>query len=249
VNLAIDIGNSTIRVATALEQQIGEVWQISSKTKDVAGELVQILARLKKPVQKSIIASVKPELNNTVYHVVRSFCRSEPVFASLKQGFSLDYSCYEGLLGIDRALCCEAANQLTAPPFVVVDLGTATTINLVDENRRFRGGLIFPGVQMGLAALANNTALLPPVQPEPAVPLIGQNTRECLLAGAVHGTALFLDKAIAKIWSQLGREGATVITGGSAPVITPHLETRSILEPNLLVKGLFTVLNRYGEGS
>ena len=75
MNLAIDIGNSTIRVATALEQQIGEVWQISSKTKDVAGELVQILARLK-TCPKSIIASVKPELNNTVYHVVRSFCRS-----------------------------------------------------------------------------------------------------------------------------------------------------------------------------
>lgn len=245
MDLAISIGNSTLRMATVCDQQISNVWQINSKTEDVAGALTNILALLDEAIDRCIIASVNPGLTDMVSSVVRSVCRLEPVFATLERGFLLDYSCYEGLLGIDRALCCEAAFQQIKPPFIVVDLGTATTLNVVDENNRFLGGLIYPGVQMGLAALANDTALLPHVQLETVIPLIGQNTKECLLAGAVYGTAMFLDKALAHLWSALGTTGTTVVTGGHAALITPRMETRHLYDQHLVLKGLLSVLKHY----
>ena len=104
-----------------------------------------------------------------------------------------------------------------------------------------------PGVQMGLSALSDNTALLPHIQLESFGGTIGRDTKECLLSGAVHGTAMLLDKAIANIWSILESTGTSVITGGNASIILPIMETQCIYEKDLILKGLFSILNKENE--
>jgi len=243
MDAAINIGNSNIGIAVAANDH-RKVWRIATDLKNPASEIAKIFSRFHKLVDRCILSSVKPDLTETVCDALQPFCRIQPIVASLENGFLLDYSCYEGLLGIDRAICCEAAYLQTQTPFIVVDSGTATTLNIVDDKNCFIGGMIFPGVQMGLSALSENTALLPHMQPKSYVPLIGTNTEECLLAGTVYGTALLLDNAISNVWSRLGMTGETIITGGNASAILSVIRTKYHYEENLIFKGLLTILER-----
>ena len=245
LDMAISIGNSNIRVAAAFEQSL-QIWKIAVAAEDLSDKLKNICSTAERPLKRCIISSVKPELTDMIYRTLHPLCRSKPIVASLGPRFLLDYSGYNGLLGIDRAICCEAAYLLQKTPFIMIDLGTASTINVIDNKKRFIGGLIFPGVQMGLSALSEKTALLPHADLQLAAPLLGQNTNDCLLSGAIHGTALLLDNAISRIWESMDTTGRTVITGGNAPFIMPSMKATCQYEENLIIKGLFAILDRNG---
>jgi type III pantothenate kinase len=243
MDMAISIGNSNIRIAANSNHHL-KTWRIAVDAPNMADDIANDISLLQEPISRCIVSSVKPDLTATICDCIISACSIEPIIAALETGFLLDYSCYKGILGIDRPICCEAAYLQIQTPFIVVDLGTATTLNVVDCKSRFVGGLILPGVQMGLSALYDNTALLPHVQLQSAAPLIGQNTKECILAGAVYGTALLLDSLIARIWSEIGVEGKTIVTGGSASGIIPAMQTACGYDEHLIIKGLFAILDR-----
>ena len=245
MNMAISIGNSNVRVAVAQAQTL-QTWQFPIAG-DAAYELHNIFSVLREPVAACILSSVQPDITKSIRNAVRPHCLQEPIVASTASGFALDYSGYDGLLGIDRAICCEAVYLSQQTPFVMIDLGTATTINVVDAESRFIGGMILPGVQMGLAALSKGTALLPHADLRPASPLLGRNTTECLLSGAIYGTASLLDAAINRIWANMGMRGHTVITGGNAPFVIPAMQTPCQYEEHLIMTGLFTILERVNE--
>jgi type III pantothenate kinase len=124
-------------------------------------------------------------------------------------------------------------------PFVVYDLGTATTANIVNENGYFLGGAILPGIDTGLMSLNKNTAMLPKAVPSSNIPLIGKNTNECLLSGVIYSTASFIDNYTNEINKELGNIATVIITGGNASKIIPFLKTDVIYCPDLLLEGLF----------
>ena len=123
-------------------------------------------------------------------------------------------------------------------PVVTVDLGTATTFNVVDENRVFRGGVICPGLSTGLRALGDRCAQLPQVHLGSPKSAIGTNTEKCMLSGSVMGTAVLIDGMVQRIEEELGRPVTLVVTGGLAKYVTPLCRHPLTYDPELLMKGL-----------
>ncbi|MDR1703346.1 MAG: type III pantothenate kinase [Clostridiales bacterium] len=150
-------------------------------------------------------------------------------------------SAYQGLLGEDRLVCCAGALRVTEPPFIVADFGTAATINVVNKGGAFAGGAIMTGVKTGLLALSEGTAQLPLTELKPDSPVVGVNTAQNLISGAVIGAACALEGYIRRIWNELGYETPIIITGGDAGAVLPHFRLRCRYEPELLIQGLFAV--------
>lgn len=246
MNIAVNIGNSSLRISTAAHGESG-TWRIPAENGTAVAELTTILSGLPEQIEHGILASVNPKLTESVLRVLTDFCRFPPVLARLPDGFRLDYSGYRAGLGIDRAICCEAAFLQTPPPFIVVDFGTATTVNVVDREKRFLGGAILPGIRMALSALSGGTAQLPELSALSDAPLIGQSTQGGMMAGVVRGAALYLDSAVSRIEEEYHMTGSVIITGGNAEAVLPYLQTPHHHDPNLILKGLQALLNRKTE--
>lgn len=243
MNIAVNIGNSSLRISAAAHGE-SKIWRIPAGNGTAAAELKTILSGVPEQIEHGILASVNPELTESVFQVLKDFCRFPPVLAQLPDNFLLDYSGYRKGLGIDRAICCEAAFLQTPPPFIVVDFGTATTVNVIDRKKRFLGGAIMPGIHMAFSALAGGTAQLPELSVLSDAPLIGQSTQDGMLAGVVRGAALYLDSAVSHIWEEYHMTGSVIVTGGSAEAVLPYLQTPHRHDPNLILKGLHALLNR-----
>ena len=123
-------------------------------------------------------------------------------------------------------------------PVVTVDLGTATTFNVVDENKVFRGGVICPGLSTGLRALGERCAQLPQVHLSSPKSAIGVDTEKCMLSGSVLGTAVLLDGITQRIEEELGCPATLVVTGGLAKYVIPLCRHPLTYDPELLLKGL-----------
>ena len=120
---------------------------------------------------------------------------------------------------------------------MTVDLGTATTYNVISSKRAFLGGFILPGVQTSLRAISSGTAQLPPISPETPDHLIGRNTVECLNNGVMFGTAAMLDGLAARVEAELGEPLTVVATGGLAPCIMPCCTRKVIYDSDLFSRG------------
>ena len=141
-------------------------------------------------------------------------------------------------VGKDRLVDAAYAAAKFPLPVITVDLGTATTFNVVDEDRVFRGGVICPGLSTGLRALGERCAQLPQVRLGSPKSAIGVNTESCMLSGSVLGTAVLLDGITQRIEEELGRPATLVVTGGLAKYVTPLCRHPLTYDPELLMKGL-----------
>ena len=122
-----------------------------------------------------------------------------------------------------------------------MDLGTATTITVVDKDGCFRGGAILPGVKLGYRALAAGTSLLPEISITPPKKAVATNTVDCMRSGAVFGTAAILDGMIERMEAELGYPCNLVATGGLASYITPYCKRQIVCDDDLLLKGLWVL--------
>ena len=127
---------------------------------------------------------------------------------------------------------------------MTVDMGTATTYNVIDAQGHFLGGFIVPGVQTSLRAISAGTAQLPPIAPEETDHLIGRNTVECLNSGAVFGTAAMMEGLADRVEAQLGQPLTVVATGGLARGIIPCCRRPVLYDADLLFKGLAVLYER-----
>lgn len=189
-------------------------------------------------IKGAVLSSVVPDKTPLLMEAVRSSFSLEPYLISDATAWKFDCSAYAGTLGTDRLLCCQAALSKYAPPFVVIDCGTATTLNVMDASGAFIGGVILPGAVMGIQALAAKTALLHTVSVSAPESVIGKNTAGCILSGAIYGTAAQLEGLIGRIQRELKQEMAVILTGGNAGAILPYTSLPLHHEPNLLLEGL-----------
>jgi len=186
------------------------------------------------------LASVVPERCRVITQLLHE--KSVPIKRLRPSTCGVDFSRYQSALGEDRAVCAfAAANKYPSPalPLVVIDFGTATTINVVDENKVFLGGAIAAGIQTGINALASRTAQLPPVQLNQQPKLIAGNTTEALVSGAIMGAVCLAQGYVRLLEAELGKEPLIIITGGAAPKVLPFLDDLAKHEPTLLMDGLF----------
>jgi len=142
-------------------------------------------------------------------------------------------------VGSDLVAGAVAAINSYPLPALVIDLGTATKISVVNENGAFCGGIIAPGVTVSLDALSKSASQLPTISLENVGPAIGKNTVDCMRSGIVYGTAAMLDGLCDKIESELNVKVQTIVaTGGLAKDIVKHCKRKLILNENLIVHGL-----------
>ena len=147
-------------------------------------------------------------------------------------------------LGPDLLVGAVAGLNEYGSPIILVDMGTATTISVIDDQKRFMGGMIMPGVKVSVNGLTANAAHLPDIAIELPDKLINGTTVGAMQSGSVYGHAACIDGMIERIWDDLGYKTAVVATGGFARTVIPNCKTDITIDSELLIKGLFILYQK-----
>ena len=147
-------------------------------------------------------------------------------------------------VGTDLIVGAVAGINRYPVPLILIDMGTATTICVVNENKQYIGGMILPGIGVSMNSLTSRTAQLPRISLDPPKRLIGKNTVECMQSGALYGNASCIDGMVDRIQEELGQEATIVATGGLAKRIIPLCRHRIELDDELLLRGLWIIYEK-----
>lgn len=243
--LAINIGNTNITFGMNLNEKIVsfKIPLVSINVLNFGHKIEDILNEYKLSIldiTDCIIASVVPNMLPMVEEIIKASLKVTPVVINSSMDFGIDISQYDGtLVGTDRLLCCKAAYTKYKMPCVIFDLGTATTANVLDNKGKFLGGAIIPGLELGIKALNSGIALLPNVDLTSNIPLIGSNTAECIMTGAIYSLVGFIKQYIETLSTYFESGVTAVITGGNGERVMPFMKSNIIYNPNLLLEGLF----------
>lgn len=252
--LAIDIGNTNLTIGIFDSDKLTFLARLATDTKRTAEqyavEISQTAALEKKSmkdVNGAIISSVVPELTAEIKRAVFILTGIVPkvLGPGLKNGLNIKID-NPSQLGADLVAGAVAAVYHYEMPCLVMDLGTATKISVLDKNGIYRGCTISAGVGISLNALANSASQLPTVNLDvEKCPAYGTNTITSMQAGIILGTASMLDGLCDRIEDSLGEEIETVVaTGGLSHDITKHCRRKLICEPNLILEGLRIIYNK-----
>lgn len=244
--LAIDIGNTNIVLGGIEDDKIVFEARIATervRTSDqYAAEIKNMIALFGvKPadIHDCIISSVVPPVLNSVNTGVRKIIGKQPMVVGpgIKTGLNIQMDS-PSQVGSDRIVIAVAALAEYEPPLTLLDLGTATTIEVVGKDNSYLGGCIIPGVRISVEALTSRTAQLPGLQLDRPKKVIGKNTVDCMRSGIMYGTAAMLDGMLDRVEEELGFPTTVVATGGMAPFVIPLCRRKIKVERDLLLKGL-----------
>ena len=149
-------------------------------------------------------------------------------------------------VGSDLIATAAGAADEYGAPVIIIDIGTATTITMVDDSKAYIGGVIMPGAQVSVDSLASRTAQLPRISIEAPERIIGKNTIGSMQSGIIYGNASCIDGMIDRFVEEIGiKEPITVVaTGGLSKIIVPHCKKDIIIDQDLLLKGLRIIYNK-----
>lgn len=250
--LAIDVGNSNIAFGGFSDNEPHFVAKISTDTLKTDDEYAYILINMlslygidRKAINGAIISSVVPQLNGVIKKAVNSVCGCDPMLVGPGVKTGLNIHCdTPSSVGSDLICACVAARQIYGSPAMIVDMGTATKIIVVDRNGSFIGVSIVPGAIMGLNALAEGTAQLPKVSLEAPQKVVAKNTVDCIKSGVVFGHASMIDGMIERIYEEIGEKMTVYGTGGLASVIVPHCKHDIVIDEDIVLKGLYIIYTK-----
>ena len=244
--LTIEIGNSTIVLGGVEGDDIRFECRINTdrvKTSDTycidLKTLFEIYGIDLGTIEGVIIASVVPQVLNSVRTAIRKLLQLEPLVVGpgLKTGLDIRLE-NPGQMGADLVAADVAALREHKPPLIVIDLGTATTMSVISPDGAHLGGCVCPGVRISLEALTGSTSLLPGIQLDSPKEALGRNTADAMRSGIMFGTAAMLDGLIDRFGQETGWDFTVVATGGLAKYITPLCRHEIIVDRHLLIKGL-----------
>jgi len=244
--LTIDIGNSNIVLGGVQEDAIvfeARLRTEATKTSDQYCVDLKILLDVynvrPEEIEGCIISSVVPQVLNSFQTAIKKLTGkvSLVVGPGLKTGLDIRLE-NPGQTGADLVVADVAALREHKPPLIVIDMGTATTMSVLDENGAHIGGCIIPGVRISLDALTERTALLPGLQLDQPKRAIGRNTVDAMRSGIMIGTACMLDGMVERFEQELGKKTTVIATGGIAKFIVPLCKTPMVYDKDLLIKGL-----------
>lgn len=250
--LAVDIGNSNIVVGGFEKDQVLFIERLSTNRNSTALEyavLIKTILELNHQDQSTfdgaIISSVVPSVTHTVRDAVKRITGQNVLIVGpgIRTGLKIMLD-NPAQLGSDRVADAVAAIHDYPCPLIIIDMGTATTISVIDENKNFRGGLIIPGLRVSLDSLTSRTSQLPHISLDPPKHVIGTNTVDCMRSGIIYSTASSLDGIIERIEADLNTTCTVVSTGGLAKTIVPYCKRKIILDDQLLLRGLMYIYEK-----
>ena len=244
--LTIDIGNSNIVLGGVRGNDIVFEARLRTEVTKTSDQycvdlkiLMEVYGVSNTDIEGTIIASVVPQVLNSMRTAIQKLTGKVPLVVGpgLKTGLNILLE-NPGQTGADLVVADVAALREHKPPLIVIDMGTATTMAVLDKNGAHIGGCIIPGVKISMDALTDKTALLPGLQLDQPKRAIGRNTVDAMRSGIMLGTACMLDGMVERMEAELGCKTTVIATGGIAKFIVPMCKTPMIYDKDLIIKGL-----------
>lgn len=245
--LAIDVGNTNIVVGGLEGKEILFTARFSTdrgKTEDEYAILLkgifEMRSILPSQIDGGIISSVVPSLKKILRDAVQLLTGKIPLIvgAGVKTGLDIKID-NPAQLGSDLVVDAVAACAAYPKPILIFDMGTATTLSVIDAQGHYMGGMIFPGLRLAVDALSARASQLPFIslleEPEQ---LIGTNTINCMTSGAIYGNAAMLDGIIDRVEEALGQPATVLATGGLVSRVIPYCKRKVIGDEHLMLRGL-----------
>ena len=258
--LAIDAGNTNIVFALLEGGAIKARWRIATDPRRTADEYAVWLHQLlnlegydRQSVSGVIIATVVPRALHNLQTLARKYFNTEPLVAGeppVEWGMALDVLEPKSV-GADRAVTMIAAHARHPGDLIVIDFGTATTLDVVDYTGAYKGGIIAPGINLSLDALVTAAAKLPRIAIEaPATSsVIGRDTVSQMQIGIFWGYVAMIEGLVARMKAEVGRPIKVVATGGLAILFEQHTSMFDVVEPDLTIQGLAILWDRAHMGA
>ena len=251
--LALDVGNTNIVIGFLDESGIRNIARLETDRDKTAHEyaislrqVIEFSGIAPENIDGAILSSVVPPINGALIAAVRMITGIRPLVVGpgIKTGLRIHID-NPAQLGSDLVVDAVAGIHHYPLPQIIIDMGTATTVSVLDAEGGYRGGMILPGVAVSHDALASRTAQLPKVAFELPKHTIGTNSVDCLKSGLLYGNAGALDGLIDRINVELNTPCTVVATGGLSSVIAPLCRNKIILDDDLLLKGLSILFEKY----
>ena len=248
--IAIDIGNSETIVGIGNAEK-WESYRYTTRKTITSDELfmmfkttIDISLLDDENVHGAIVCSVVPQITDSVVAAITKFTSKEVMVVGpgIKTGLKVNIDNPKEL-GPDRIANSVGGYKKTGKEVVIVDLGTATTFDVVNSSKEYLGGSIAPGIKISLDALISRTSSLKSVELKEPDKVIGKNTYEAIQSGLVLGHASMIDSMLEKILLESDLSPGVIITGGLGTLIQPVLNINSSYEKNLTLDGLEEIYN------
>ena len=250
--LAIDIGNTNIVIGCMDGNRAVFVERLSTvRTKTELEYAIDIKNVLdiyhirKQELDGGIISSVVPHITTVAKMAVEKILKKEVlvVGAGIRTGLNIRID-NPAQLGSDLVVDSVAAIAEYPVPMLIFDMGTANTVCVIDKNKNYVGGMIYPGIGVALDSLTSSASQLGGISLEAPEHIIGKNTVECMKSGAIHSSAAAIDGLIDRLEEELDGEVTVIATGGLAKKIVPYCRRKIILDDELLLKGLAIIYHK-----
>ena len=250
--LAIDIGNTNIVLGCVDDNKTYFIERLSTiKTKMELEYAIDIKMVLDihgiKPekLEGAIIGSVVPQITYVVKEAAEKILKKETLVIGpgVKNGLNILMD-NPAQLGSDLVANAVAGIAEYKAPMMIFDLGTATTVSVIDEKKNYIGGMIYPGVNISLNALTENASQLQGIGLEAPKRIVGKNTIECMKSGVLYSSAAAIDGIIDRIEEAIGQPMTAIATGGLSKKIVPYCKKEVILDDDLLLKGLLIIYRK-----
>jgi type III pantothenate kinase len=257
VLVVIDAGNSNVVIGLYQGDTLLTHWRIMTagyRTADEIriqfGMLMHESGHDPKTVKGCCISSVVPQLNSALVQVARDGFKVEPVMVEpgIRTGIKL-HNENPKELGADRLVNAVGAAEEYPGEKIILDFGTATTLDYITAANEYKGGIILAGIQLSANALFENCAKLPRV--DVAVPerVIGRNTTDAISSGLTYGYAEMIDGLVRRMAREMGGEPRVIATGGLATTIAGVASTIDVVDPLLTLKGLKAIFYKNAKGA
>ncbi len=230
--LAIDVGNTNICFALYDGEEQKQQWRIETKA------FSNFRFEKGLAVDDIVICSVVPKINDGLKQSCETAFGITPVFITHENvDINIDIDIAKQL-GADRLVGASAATAYYQAPAIIVDLGTATTFDVIDASGAHKGGVIAPGINLSLAALEQAAAQLPDIEIEKPAKVIGTNTKDAMQSGIYWGYMGLIEGTITRIAQEMGAKPFIIATGGLAPLFNRGTDIFDITDQDLIMKGL-----------
>ncbi|MGA9049495.1 MAG: type III pantothenate kinase [Dehalococcoidia bacterium] len=249
--LAIDIGNTNVTFGAFEGEHIKATWRVSTAIHRMPDEYANLMLSLMErqgvkaaQIDEVVICSVVPPLLLIFEDVCKKYMKKKPlvVEAGVKTGVRIDMD-NPREVGPDRIVNAVAAHHLYGGPVIVIDMGTATTMDVVAKGGKYIGGAIAPGIAISTEALFTRTAVLPRIELSLPKKAIGRNTVAAMQSGIVFGYIGLIEGLITRIQAELDEKAKVVATGGFATLMVRATDLIDEVNPDLTLIGLRLIYN------
>ena len=243
--LVLDIGNTNITLGVFDKSELKHSWRLNtdiSRTEDEYGIYIKNLLKefnLDSDIKNAVICSIVVQLTEKIDIALKKYLGIDSLIISHKIKNNVEIKTDSpSQVGADRIANAAAAKALYSVPAIVVDFGTATSFDIVNEKSEFIGGIITAGMKIQAEALSSRTSKLPKLYIEAPEHTIGRNTIDAMLSGIVRGHAAMIDGLLFECEHELGQKATIIATGGYSSVIEKYLKRKfDIINPDLTLIG------------